>query len=163
MEVVAGVSSVASLLGIVGQSIDGILKLRRFVYRISTASKTLSGFLQDIDSLKRTLTAVSDLIRQTPEEWLADVEETNFISLVLQVDKCQDDIRQWVEDSAKLDPNSSRSVKAIFKKLRIAGDPGTFSEFHRKVANHQQGIQLSLGILGRCAVNALRRRLNIDH
>lgn len=63
MEVVAGVSSVASLLGIVGQSIDGILKLRRFVYRISTASKTLSGFLQDIDSLKRTLTAVSDLIR----------------------------------------------------------------------------------------------------
>ena len=95
MEIVAGVASVGGvirILGLVGHTVHGILKLKEFVHGISTASKTVKSFIEAIDSLDSTLTAISDLLKRAPEEWLVDTEARNTNILTSQVKKCQDDI-----------------------------------------------------------------------
>lgn len=152
MEVVGGIASVAGAVGIlaiVGQSIDGILKLKRFFHEIQAAPKTVSNFLGDLESLQGTLVAIRGLIEKIPEEWLVDDKEITVDVLASQAEKCRDDIKVWENDAARLNVRSGKALEAFFKKLRVAGDASTFSEFHRKVASHQQGIQISLDVLGR--------------
>lgn len=152
MEVVGGIASIAGavgILGLVGQSIDGILKIKKHFHGLHAAPRTASNFLSDLDSLKGTLVAIKELIEKVPEEWLVGDEAGNVNVLASQSEKCRDDIKLWEKDAAKLNTKSSKALDAFFKKLRVVADAGNFSEFHRKVASHQQGIQISLDILGR--------------
>jgi hypothetical protein len=152
MEVIGGIASVAGAVGIlaiVGQSIDGILKLKKLFDGIHAAPKTVSNFMRELDSLQGILVAIKELIERIPKEWLMGDEAISVDVLASQVEKCRDDIKVWENDAAKLNVKSSRALDAFFQKLRVVGDASAFSEFHRKVASHQQGIQLSLDILGR--------------
>ena len=151
MEIVAGVASVGGvvgILGLVGHTVHGILKLKEFVYGISTASKTVESFVEAIDSLESTLTAISDLLKRAPEEWLVGAEARNTNILTSQVKKCQNDIDEWITEIPIHHTDSSKAIKSFLKKLHVASHESTYSKFHQKVARHQQGMQMSLGVLG---------------
>ncbi|KAL9064400.1 MAG: hypothetical protein Q9161_008912 [Pseudevernia consocians] len=155
MEIVAGVASVGGvvgILGLVGHTVHGILKLKEFVHGISTASKTVESFVEAIDSLESTLTAISDLLKRAPEEWLVGAEARNTNILTSQVKKCQDDIDEWIMEIPKHHTDSSKAIKSFLKKLHVASHESTYSKFHQKVARHLQGMQMSLGVLG-CSYN----------
>lgn len=152
MEVVGGIASVAgtvAILGLIGQSVDGILKLKKLVSLIRDADRAVEIFVTDLDSLSGTLASIRELIEKIPDEWLIGEDAISVDVLASQVEKCRDDIKVWEKDAAKLNTKSSRSIDTFFKKLRVASEGCSFNEFHRKVASHQQGIQISLDILGR--------------
>lgn len=152
MEVVGGIASIAGtvgILGLVGQSIDGILKLKKLVGMVRDANTAVKNFTSDLDSLNDTLLSIAELVGRIPDEWLTGEGAINVNILTSQVEKCREDIKLWEKDAAKLNTTSLTSIDAFLKRLRVASEGTAFNEFHRKVANHQQGIQISLDILGR--------------
>jgi len=151
MEAVGAVAGVVSIVGIIGQSIDGILKLRKLVHGISNASETVRNFMEGLETLKHALMTVRELAATFREEQSLPDVPTHIETLRQQAEKCHDDIGRWIKHAEKLNTNSMRSTNVFFKKLHIASDANEFSEFHRKVASHQQGFQFTLGILGRSA------------
>ena len=66
MEALGAASSIAGLLGLVGQSINGIIKLRGFVKNVKAAPKTISTFLRDVDSFQQSLSQTQNLLEQLP-------------------------------------------------------------------------------------------------
>ena len=151
MEVVAGVASVAGVVGLlnaVGHAIRGILELKKFAYSVSTASKTVKCFLEATESLEGTLTAISEFLKRAPEKWLFGAEAQNINRLASQVQRCRADIGQWVKDVPIQNVNFSKSTKAFFRKLRVASDEHAYSKFHQNVSLHCQRMQMSLNLLG---------------
>lgn len=150
MEVVAsiaGVAGVVEILSLVGQAVHGILELKKFVHRASTASETVKSFLDAMDSLESTLTAISDLLKRAPEEWVVGTEAQNTKRLASQVAGCRADIDEWVNEMPTRDI-SSRAIFSFIRKLQVASHEDTYSKFHMKVARHLQGMQMTLDILG---------------
>jgi hypothetical protein len=66
MEAVGGAASIAGLLSLVGQSIDGIPKLRGFVKDVKFATKAVNAFLRDVDSFQQRLSQTQQLLSQPP-------------------------------------------------------------------------------------------------
>ena len=62
MEIVAAVSSVAGILSLTGQSIQGIITLKSFFSDISTASDTIDRFIRDVNGLLKVLYDVERLL-----------------------------------------------------------------------------------------------------
>ncbi len=151
MEVVAGVASVGGvvgILGLVGQAVRGILILKEFGHAVSTASDTEKSFLGAIDSLESTLTAISDLLKRAPEEWVVGPEVQNTNRLTSQIENCRADIDECAKEMHIPHANSSRGTESFFKKLRVASNERAYSKFHQRLARHLQGMQMSLGVLG---------------
>ena len=151
MEVVAGIAGVAGvveILSLVGQAVHGILKLKEFARRVSTASETVKSFLEAMDSLENALKAISDLLKRAPEEWLVGTEAQNTKRLASQVAGCRADIDVWVNEMTIHDTNSPRAISSFIRKLQVASHEDTYSKFHMKVARHLQGMQMTLDILG---------------
>ena len=152
MEVVAGVASVAGVVGIlnvVGHVVQGIVKLKGFVHDVSTASETVKSFLDAIENLERGLTAISDLLKRAPEEWLVGAEARNTGILASQIEKCRVDIDILVKEVPIHNANATTAPGSFLKKLLIASHETAYSKFHQKVQRHLQGMQLSLSVLGR--------------
>lgn len=152
MEVVAGVASVAGVVGIlnaVGHVIQGALKLKGFVHDVSTASETVKSFLDATDNLEGVLTAISDLLKRAPEEWLVGAEAQKTRILASQVEKCRADIDALVKEVPIHNSNSLTAKKSILKKVLVASHETAYKKFHRKVERHLSGMQLSLSVLGR--------------
>ena len=144
------VSGVAGIVGLVGQSISGILKLKKLVRGISAAPETLKSFLEELDFLEHDLIAIQDVIREAPED--TSVDTVNDLgTLALLAENCRHDIHGWAKEATKINPNSSGSVNSFFKRISIACDVGAMSEFHRKVAGHKQELSLNLDLFGRSA------------
>ena len=99
MEVVAAVGSVVSIASIIGQSIESLLKLRRFVRGFVHAHRSLQSTLDDIESLKSTLAIIREFIDCIPEGWCKNNESTQLDTLSSQVQKCHDDVHQWIHDA----------------------------------------------------------------
>ena len=151
MEVVAsiaGVAGVVEILSLVGQAVHGILKLKKFAHRASTASETVKSFLEAIDSLESALTAISDLLKRAPEEWLVVTEAQNTKRLASQVGRCRADIDEWLNELPIHDMKPSRSIYSYIRKLQVASHEDSYSDFHKKLARHLQGMQMTLDILG---------------
>ena len=152
MEVVAGVASVAGVVGIldvVGHAVQGIVKLKGFIHDVSTASETVKSFLDAIENLERSLTAISDLLKRAPEEWLVGAEARNTSVLASQLEKCRADIDVLVKEVPIHNANSLTAPRSFFQKLLVASHETAYSKFHQKVQRHQLGMQLSLSVLGR--------------
>ena len=152
MEVIGCVFGVVGIALFVAQCLEGILKLRRLVRSLTHASfKTLEDFLERIESLEATLEAVHELTERLPSRWSEGSAGLAIESLVSQSRKCRDDIIGWVEEAEKMNPKYPCTTKMFRTKIRIAGNRDAISEFHRKVATHQQAFQSNLEILGRFA------------
>lgn len=80
MEALGAASSIAGLLSLVGQSIDGILKLRGFVKDAKGASKTVATFLRDVDSFQQSLSQIQHLLQQLPKSPDAPIDDARYNS-----------------------------------------------------------------------------------
>jgi hypothetical protein len=148
MEALGAASSVAGILSLVGQSIDGIIKLRGFVKDVKNASKTLDNFLRDVDSFQGSLSQIQQLLVQLPKEQSIVTAQLDLQSLNWQLKTCRDDIKEWLHLANSLDLGSSGRIETFFKKLRVAVNKDGFSEFHRQIGRHQRGLNISLSVLG---------------
>lgn len=151
MEAVGAAASIAGLLGLVGQSIDGLVKVRKFLNDATQARKKVKRLLSEIGVLNLTLSQVQLIlmqIRETRREFLDDLTAT-LDELAIHMTMCEMDAREWARVASGLDPSHWAGLKAFFRKVKIASSQDLFDEFHDKIAHHQRRISLSLSILGR--------------
>lgn len=143
MEVLGATASVAGLLSLVAQSIDGIVRLRGFVRDVKRAPATLGLFLENVDAFQGSLIQIQELLAQVPP-----AANLDLLALEWQLEACFYDIKQWLHEAQKHDIPSVSGVRAFFKQLRVATNKDGFSEFHSQIARHQRGLQISLSVLG---------------
>ena len=145
MDGVTAAASVAGILTLVGQSIQGIKMLREFFSDIGSASKTADVFLRDINGLLKVLQQVADLLAKTPE----DHTESNVASLQIELEDCSNDVFGWLDTARKLRPGSGKGGKQWFKCFWLAVNKKSVQDIREEISRHQQAISLGLSVLGR--------------
>ncbi len=154
MEAVGAAASVAGILGLVGQCLDGILKLRAFFESTKRAPKTIKGLMEELAALDSILEQVRTLVKgiQDRQRDLGPAPSTLLDELRDHVRSCEQDACEWARVAKDLDPGSWTGLKAFFRKAKVAAGQNLFSEFRNKIADHQRKISVGLSVLGRLVV-----------
>lgn len=171
MEAVAAAASIAGILTVVGQSIDGLTKFGDFFSDISSASKTISRLLKDINSLIQVLEYISDVL----ERARAQKQRQNFASLDIKIGDCAKDVQTWLATARLLRPGSDSGGKAWLRKFRLAVNNTAIQTIRDEIGRHNQTLCLSLAVFGRymnhllcehqstgLAINNRSRTIDID-
>lgn len=145
MEAIAAASSVAGILSLLGQSIDGISKLRGLLLNVSGASRHVSLFLYDINCLLEALHEAKQLVDKLPE----DFKDSQITALQIQLDLCTTDVHRLLETAGSLRPASEVGAKAWIKKFWNAVNRDVLRNAREELERHRQAIELSLTVLGR--------------
>ncbi len=145
MEIVAAASSVAGILCLVGQSIDGASKLRDFFSSISQASSTVSRFLHDIDSLLQALRSANEIVRELPTDFSA----SRVTSLRIELQYCTKDVYHLLDVAKSIRPVSDVGAKGWFQRFWVAVNKSLLVDVREELERHKQAINLSLAVLGR--------------
>lgn len=145
MEAIAAASSVAGILSLLGQSIDGISKLRGLLLNVSGASRHVSLFLYDINCLLEALHEAKQLVDRLPE----DFKDSQITALQIQLDFCTTDVHRLLETAGSLRPASEVGAKAWIKKFWNAVNRDVLRNAREELERHRQAIELSLTVLGR--------------
>lgn len=145
-------ASVAGILGLVAQSINGIELLRQFVQNVRYATDTLSVFLERINEFQESLSQVQGLLVKLSAIQPNDTEARALQVLRSRVENCMLDIEKWLGSAANMDPGSSRGIESFFKKIRIARNKDGMGDFHIQVVTHQTALGMSLSVLGQYVV-----------
>lgn len=146
MEAVAAAASIAGIITVVGQSIDGLIKFSDFFSDISSASKTISRLLTDINSLIRTLEEIGSVLEQAQ----ARRRGQNLASLDIKLEDCARDVQLWLATARLLRPGGSDSGgKAWLRKFRVAVNTTAIQTIREEIGRHKQTLCLSLEVFGR--------------
>ena len=145
MEAVAAAASIAGIITLVFQSIDGLAKFKELFSDVSSASKTISGLLVDINSLIHVLEDVRNVL----EQFEAQKANKNYASLDIKLADCSKDIQVWISTAKILRPPSEQGGKAWLKKFRLAVNKNAVQTIRHDISRHRQIISLSLSVLGR--------------
>ena len=150
MEVVAAVSSIAGIVGLVGQSIDGVIKLRNFFVDVSSASKTVELLLQDLSYLLRVLYDVEKLLCMFSASDDPGESDSSVATLQVQLKDCCNDTFKWLRTAGDLrpDPDSKMRMKWS-KRLWVGVNQKSVKSIRDEIGTHKQTIGVSLSILGR--------------
>ncbi|PMD40887.1 hypothetical protein L207DRAFT_633832 [Hyaloscypha variabilis F] len=152
MEAVRITSNFAGILTIVGQSIDGILKLKAFFEDVSTAPQRFEDLLKDISDLQDVMIQIQefvDLLGREPAEKLQGTNTPKTTILQANLTSCATDIEAWVQLTGKMNPRTETGIRGFFRKVKVAADKRGFEQFGKKISSHQQRIGLNLSVLGR--------------
>lgn len=145
MEAIAAASSVCGILSLLGQSIDGVSKLRGFLLNVSSTSRHVSLFLYDINCLLEALHAAKQLVEKLPE----DYQDSRTTALQIQLDFCTTDVHRLLESASSLRPASEVGAKAWILKFWNAINKDVLRNAREELERHRQAIELSLTVLGR--------------
>ena len=146
MEAVAVAASIAGIITVVGQSIDGLIKFSDFFSDISSASKIITRLLNDINSLIQVL----EEIRNVFEQAQAQRSGQNLASLDLKLEDCAKDVQVWLATARLLRPGGSDSgAKAWLRKFRLAVNSTAIQTIREEIGRHKQTLCLSLEVFGR--------------
>ena len=145
MEVVAAAASVAGIITLVFQSIDGLTRFKELFADASSASRTINRLLGDINSLIQTLENVRDVL----EQFEAQKKEKNFASLDIKLADCSRDVHVWIATAKILRPSAEHGGKAWLKKFRLAVNSNGIQTIRDEIGRHRQALCLSLTVLGR--------------
>lgn len=145
MEAVAAASSIAGIVTVVGQSIDGLIKFSDFFSDISSASKTISRLLDDINSLIQVLENIGDVL----EKARARRRDQNFASLDIKLEDCAKDVQIWLATARLLRPGSESGGRAWLRKFRLAVNNTAIQNIREEIGKHRQTLCLSLAVFGR--------------
>lgn len=145
MEAIAAASSIAGILSLLGQSIDGVSKLRGFFLNVSVSSRNVSLFLYDINSLLEALHAAKQIVDKLPE----DFKDSQVTALQIQLDVCTTDIHRLLESASALRPASEVGAKIWMKQFWNAVNKDVLRNAREDLERHRQAIELSLIVLGR--------------
>ncbi|TPX06762.1 uncharacterized protein E0L32_002258 [Thyridium curvatum] len=139
------------ILGFVGQSLNGLVKLREFFVQVKRAPKKVADLLQDIEELHATLNDVRQLAGLFSDDDIpsAGAKRPDISSLLANVRSCTEDIVEWAQVAEDLDPGSLTGLRSFFRRAKVAAEKTLFEEFGKRITNHQHKIGLSLSILGR--------------
>ncbi|MCJ1251955.1 hypothetical protein MMC30_009193 [Trapelia coarctata] len=149
MDVVAVAASIAGVLSLAGQSINGIVQLRGFFSDVASASRTIERFLRDINSLLRVLHDVERLFSQLSASEFDGTPRTNSASLQVELEDCQRDIFEWLKLARDLRPASNRGRKSWFKRFWIGVNQASVNDIRVELERHRHSIQLNLAVIGR--------------
>ena len=152
MEAISVVASVAGVLAFAGQALNGLLKLRGFFIECSGASKSVSRFLKELNTLIETLENVKDILRslQAVDEARDSIAESILASLQIQLDDCSKEVHEWVNKAADLHPESSSSgTKQTFKKFLVAVKKKDQEDMCLEISKHRLNIATKLSVIGR--------------
>ena len=155
MEAVAAAASVAGIITVVGQSIDGLIKFSDFFSDISSASKTISRLLNDINSLIQVLENISNVL----ERARARGRGQNFALLDIKLADCAKDVEVWLATARLLRPSSDSGGKAWLRKFRLAVNNTAIQTIRDEIGRHKQSLSLSLAVFGRymnCSLSCMR-------
>lgn len=145
MEAVAAAASIAGIITLVFQSIDGLFKFKELFSDTSAASKTVSRLLNDINSLIQVLENVKDVL----EQFHMQKKDKNFASLDVKLMDCSKDVQFWLATARILRPSSEQGGRAWLKKFRLAANKDAIRTIRDDIGRHRQIICLSLAVLGR--------------
>ncbi len=123
MEAVAAAASIAGIITLVFQSIDGLFKFKELFSDTSAASKTVSRLLNDINSLIQVLENVKDVL----EQFHMQKKDKNFASLDVKLMDCSKDVQFWLATARILRPSSEQGGRAWLKKFRLAANKDAVS------------------------------------
>jgi len=157
MDVVTVAASIAGILSLAGQSINGIIQLRGFFSDVASASSTIERFLRDINSLLRVLHDVERLFCQLSASEFDGTPRTNSASLQVELEDCQKDIFEWLKLARDLRPASNRGWKSWFKRFWIGVNQASVNDVRIELERHRHVIQLNLAVIGRYPTE---RRMN---
>ncbi len=145
MEAVAAAASIAGIITVVGQSIDGLIKFSDFFSDISSASKTISRLLADINSLIQVLEDIGDVLERAQ----ARRREKNLAALDIKLADCAKDVQVWLATARLLRPSSDSGGKALLRKFRLAVNNTAIQTIREEIGRHKQTLCLSLAVFGR--------------
>ena len=146
MEAVAAAASIAGIITVVGQSIDGLIKFSDFFSDVSSASKTITRLLNDINSLIQVL----EDIRNVFEQARARRSGQNLAQLDIKLEDCAKDVQVWLATARLLRPGGSDSGgKAWLRKFRLAVNSTAIQTIRDEIGRHKQTLCLSLAVFGR--------------
>ncbi len=145
MEAVAAAASIAGIITVVGQSIDGLIKFSDFFSDISSASKTISRLLADINSLIQVLEDIGDVL----ERARARRRDKNLAALDIKLADCAKDVQVWLATARLLRPSSDSGGKALLRKFRLAVNNTAIQTIREEIGRHKQTLCLSLAVFGR--------------
>ncbi|KAB5566983.1 hypothetical protein GE09DRAFT_1219230 [Coniochaeta sp. 2T2.1] len=151
MEAVGAAASIAGLLGLVGQSIDGLVKLRRFFIFAKDAPAKLKELIEDIAALRDTLDQTQKVLKGLQDDYLypTHLHRELLDELIASVTLCERDVTAWDKNARDSNTGTWKGVKAFFRKAKLAADKDWFDELREKIAGHQRRVSLSLSVLGR--------------
>ncbi|KAK4549871.1 hypothetical protein LTR36_005172 [Oleoguttula mirabilis] len=150
MEVLAVGASVAGLLSLAGQCITGAQALREMYQDISSASKTVDGFLKDIDAMIKTLHDIEDLLRTAKQQPAAGLVPLNsFATLTFHLENCKRDIQTWLATARQLRPATGTGARVWFRKFWIAANQGSVKNVRADIQQRRHNLTLALSTLGR--------------
>ena len=145
MEAVAAAASIAGIITVVGQSIDGLIKFSDFFSDISSASKTISRLLADINSLIQVLEDIGDVLERAQ----ARRRDKNLAALDIKLADCAKDVQVWLATARLLRPSSDSGGKALLRKFRLAVNNTAIQTIREEIGRHKQTLCLSLAVFGR--------------
>ena len=146
MEAVAAAASIAGIITLVFQSIDGLVKFKELFDDAASASKTIDRLLDDINGLIQLLEDVQNVAEKLEAK---KGEQQNFASLDLKLADCSKDIHVWLSTARILRPSAEHGGRAWWKKIRLAVNKDAIQTIRNEIGRHRQLISLSLSVFGR--------------
>lgn len=153
MEAVAAFASIAGIITLAAQSIDGLQKLQSFFVEISTASKTISRLLSDINSLIGVLHNIDYVLNHVETRR----KNQNFASLDIKLEDCTKDVKIWLETAQALRPGGEKGRRAWVRRARFAAKAEVVGRIREEVGRHRQALCLSLSVFGRLVTSPFTR------
>lgn len=145
MEIVAAAASVAGILSLVAQSIDGASRLRDLFSNIPRAGSAVDRFLHDIDCLLQALQSAKDLLGELPAGFCG----SQVTSLRIELQYCTKDVHRLLDIASSLRPASDVGAKAWLQRFWVAVNKNLLVDARDELERHKQAINLSLVVLGR--------------
>ena len=142
MEAVAAAASIAGILTLVLQSVDGLMKFKEALADATIASKHINGLLSDINALIQVLEDVRELVEKQKKN-------KNFAALDIKIADCSKDIQIWLSTARLLRPSSQSGGRALLRRIKLAINKDAIEAIKAEIGRHRQSISLSLEVLGR--------------
>lgn len=159
MEVVAAAASIAGIITLAAQAIDGLQKLHAFFLDISSASKAVGRLLSDINSLISVLHNIDNVLGQAETQR----RNQNFAQLDIKVEDCTKDVRSWLEIAKTLRSGDERGGRSWVRRARLAGKGEVVSRIRDEIGRHRQALCLSLAVFGRSVISLFVMILDVFH
>ena len=106
-------------------------------------------FVQDINSLVRTLTDVQKLQDRIGETMSLDFTDLHLAILKLQLDDCNNEIAEWLATAQEFRPPGGKAGKAWFKKFWAAFNQNSVKNVSAEIRRRRSEIGVALSVLGR--------------
>ena len=150
MEAVAAASSVAGIVAIAGQALEGIIKLRGLFKDCASSSKAIDRFLRDLNSLIQTLEDMRWIVTAIEGAILGCLDCKPILSsLQIQLEDCSKDVYDWLRMASEQHPKFASGSKATFKRFLVAANKESIEGILKEIESHKGNIRLKLSIIGR--------------